>query len=57
MEQKIQDLIDELRQIATKIQIQGRALTQEEILDVERIYRVLPYLEQALTAAKERRAE
>jgi hypothetical protein len=41
-------IIEDLMQEAAQIQIQGRALTPDEMARVEAIYQALPHLRQAL---------
>ena len=45
---ELEQLIEALRGEAARIQIQGRALTEEEMATVERIYQALPRLTLAL---------
>ena len=49
MTEALQDAVSSLRQTVFRIQVQGRALTEDEMLTVERIHRALPLLEQALS--------
>jgi len=45
---ELESIIEELTQEAARIQIQGRALTPEEMSRVQSIYEALPHLKQAL---------
>lgn len=44
----LKQFLEQLTQEATQIQIQGRALSPEEIARVKAIYQAIPYLQQAL---------
>ena len=44
----LKNVIEELTQEAAQIQIQGRALTPDEMARVQAIHQALPHLQQAL---------